>query len=110
MATRDYEPFAAVRSCCCVGYLTNPGGRCCMDFPQGRTYVTDKIVISPEPVAPPPDTPLEWKTIRVGGITIAQGWQCPACGVIHSPSTEKCDCQKRNMVTSGNTTTGTVIR
>lgn len=85
MATRDYEPFPVVRSCCCVGYLTNPGGRCCMDFAHGIATTTDKIVIGPGPVA--------------------QGWQCPFCKTVYGPQEKSCDCQKRNMVMSGTSTT-----
>lgn len=86
------------RTCCCVGYLTNPGGRCCMDFHQGlhgQSVTTDKIVIGPEPVA--------------------QGWQCPFCKRVYGPQVQSCDCQKRNKYTtitggSTGTATGTVIR
>lgn len=87
------------RSCCCVGYLTNPGGRCCMDLPRGQTYVTDKIVITPndDPSTPQPSP-------------MAGSWQCQGCGRIYNMTVNHCDCQKRNMVTSGSTTTGVVIR
>jgi hypothetical protein len=33
-----------MRTCCCTGYMTNPGGRCCMDLnavqvpPVNTTY------------------------------------------------------------------------
>lgn len=28
-----------MRMCCCVGYMTNPGGRCCMDLVQNDRRV-----------------------------------------------------------------------
>jgi hypothetical protein len=29
-----------MRSCCCTGYLTNPGGVCCMDLTRTPTVTT----------------------------------------------------------------------
>lgn len=71
--------FTGVRTCCCVGYLTNPGGRCCMDMPHVPGYVTttDKIVIGAEPVA--------------------QGWQCPFCKTVYGPQHGSCDCQRETL-------------
>ena len=34
----------------------------------------------------------KWKVVRVGGVTIAQGYQCPDCRTISTKA--KCDCQK----------------
>lgn len=28
------------RTCCCTGYLTNPGGVCCMDLPRAPVVTT----------------------------------------------------------------------
>lgn len=33
------------RTCCCTGYMTNPGGRCCMDMNQW-----DDLVLRIQPV------------------------------------------------------------
>lgn len=29
-----------MRTCNCVGYLTNPGGKCCMDLPRTPTVTS----------------------------------------------------------------------
>lgn len=77
--THTYSPAPSmVRSCCCVGYLTNPGGKCCMDMPRGETVVSDKITISPTPQPAP----------------AASGWRCPGCGTYYGPSVQKCECDK----------------
>lgn len=47
------------RSCCCTGYLTNPGGACCMDLRESgsTTYQPWTIPVPyspPIPYSPPP--------------------------------------------------------
>ena len=34
------------------------------------------------------------KTIRVGNITVASGWECKKCGVIRPYNQVKCNCNK----------------
>lgn len=60
------------------------------DETQGRTEVTDKIVIR-----------------NIEPKVIAQGWQCPKCQRIHSPSVNMCNyCAVGGAsVTYGNNTT-----
>lgn len=84
------------RTCCCAGYLTNPGGKCCMDLPHAPTVITDRIVI------PPAQPTQEAKPLHSGA------WQCPACGTWYAYWVSKCECQKRNMVTTGNSTNAPV--
>lgn len=36
-----------MRTCNCTGYLTNPGGVCCMDLPRGGTVTTSHVTITP---------------------------------------------------------------
>lgn len=101
MATGDQWPVA-VRACWCVGYLTNPDGRCCMDLrndARGRAVTTDRITIhtpKDDPQSPLPSP-------------MAGSWQCGGCGTIYSPYVNKCECQKRNLVSSAGSTTGITI-
>lgn len=61
-----------MRVCNCVGYLTNPGGRCCMDLNQ--------------PSYPFTHTPTPMRTLY--------GWACPKCGAVYAPSVAVCwNCQ-----------------
>ena len=78
--TGDPLSYASPRACFCVGYLNSPGGRCCMDrpyLPQVQTITTDRITVRHN------DLPI-----------IYQGWQCPLCKTVHSPSVGSCDCQR----------------
>lgn len=45
-----------MRVCNCTGYLTNPGGRCCMDGPAGGTPPYPSYPGYPNPWGPPPTT------------------------------------------------------
>lgn len=69
-----------VRTCCCVGYLTNPGGRCCMDMPS-QTVASDKIIIG-----------------KIEPDVVVQGWQCPLCRKVYAPHVEACGCQAKDSV------------
>lgn len=37
---------------------------------------------------------------------LAGAWQCPGCGTIYNYTVNSCACQRRNMVSDGNTTGG----
>jgi hypothetical protein len=59
------------RTCCCTGYLTNPGGRCCQDVqqPQGEWVW---VPYNPQPVPfvpvyPRPVFPYPYQPVRVYG-------------------------------------------
>mgnify|MGYP006351812577 CR=1 FL=1 len=57
-----------MRSCCCTGYLTNPGGVCCVDLPApAMPWVT---------TTPP-------KFVQVG-------WKCPVCEKGNAPIATYC--------------------
>lgn len=66
--------------------------------PQGTT---SKRIVEPEPsrTAEP-----QWKVIRAGGIVIAQGWECPRCGLINAPHTSHCSCRPMPRPQEGATT------
>lgn len=73
------------RSCCCTGYLTNPGGRCCMDMRDNGFNVE-------YPVA--------------GGQSPMQiGWKCPECGMVNAPFMPYCTGKHSATVTTTTTTT-----
>lgn len=58
-------------------------------------------VYTPSTTAPLPPNHLpaqEAKPLHSGA------WQCPACGTWYAYWVSKCECQKRNMVTTGNST------
>lgn len=78
-----------MRTCCCVGYLTNPGGRCCMDMPmmspmpQGTVWTSDKITVGPGTI----------NFIPGESTIVAMGWQCPLCKTVYAPHVDACECQ-----------------
>lgn len=45
-----------MRTCCCTGYLTNPGGVCCMDLPARQAVTapnTGTFIVRPVPKPEP---------------------------------------------------------
>lgn len=89
--------MTSVRTCCCTGYLTNPGGRCCMDFQQGQTVVSDRIILPEMPQLPElPELP-EMPVIPTAS------WQCGGCGRFYAPWVDSCDCQAHRWVSNSTT-------
>lgn len=87
------------RVCCCTGYLTNPGGRCCMDLwnPQ-PLYPQPTVPSQPQPYSPP--------VLPTPG---PKGWICPQCGSVMAPYMPNCTrCHGITVtVTTSDTTGGT---
>lgn len=81
-------PAQSVRICCCVGYMFNKDGRCCMDVQesqQGHAVTTDKTVTVPIETGDPlwPEAPPI--------VPVTLGWKCPSCRQVYAPFVSKCE-------------------